>query len=66
MMMLVDVTNPADAGHGVLVTDVTTQCVAGVGGINHYAAFANHVHRLPDQTRLRIFGVNFQVMAGHN
>ena len=49
-----------NALHGLLVTHVTAQSVAGVGRIDDHPTFADNGHCLTNQSLLRIVGVNLE------
>jgi hypothetical protein len=42
---------------------MATQGVSTVRGINHYAALANNIRRLNNQTMLGVFGVNLKKLS---
>ena len=53
-MLLVQLAYLADARYGILVVQMAAQRVAGIGGIDHDAAIAQHARRLTDQTRVGV------------
>ena len=57
-----DTQNPL---HRLLVAQTAAERVAGIGGIGDYAAFAHDFRRLPDQSLLRIVGMDGKKLS-HN
>ena len=63
MMFAVGATNALDTLHRILVTDMTPQCIARVGGINHQATAVDDGNGLLNQTPLRVVGVDFKKLC---
>ena len=58
VMLLVQFAYLADARHGILVIEMTAQCIARIRGVNHNAAVAQHFSRLPNQARVGVIGMD--------
>jgi hypothetical protein len=56
-MMTVGVPNTTDTLECVLVANVTTERVAGVGRIRDHPTLTNEICGLTNETRLGVFGV---------
>jgi hypothetical protein len=49
--------------HRVLVADMATNRVGGVGRVDHHPTVADDFHSLFDQARLRVFRMNLEELA---
>ena len=63
VVLLIQLTQPAHALHGVLVADLATNGVGRVCGINHHPALADDLDSLFDQARLRVFRMNLEKLT---
>ncbi|MNL78571.1 hypothetical protein D3C87_2049970 [compost metagenome] len=66
MVFVVHLADAAHAVDGVLVVQVAHQCVAGVGGHGQNAALLQQHGALLEQARLRVVGVNFEILGHGN
>lgn len=58
MMFVVYLANAANPLNRILVAKMATDGITGISGINHHAAITDDFDRLPNQSRLRIVGMN--------
>ncbi|MNO97934.1 hypothetical protein D3C76_896610 [compost metagenome] len=63
VVVLVQLSQATDPLHGVFVTNLATQRVGGIGGIDHHPALADDLDRLFDQARLRVFRMNLEKLT---
>ena len=63
MVVAVRPAQPADALQGVLVANVPSERVAGIGGIGNDTPPAQDVRRLADEARLGRDGMKVEVVA---
>ncbi|MNV39064.1 hypothetical protein D3C71_1306290 [compost metagenome] len=63
IVLVVQPAQTAHTFHGDLVTDLATDCVGGVRGINHHPAATDDFDSLFDQARLRVFRMNLEKLT---
>jgi hypothetical protein len=63
MMMPIGTANTTQALQRAGITDVTSQCVAGIGRIGDQAASAHNVGRAANEPQLRILMVQLEVLS---
>ena len=61
-MTRVKLTNATHALHGLGVADRAAKRITGIGRIDHQAASANNFDRAPDETLVRVPGVNLKIL----
>ena len=64
VVFLVGFANPVNSIDGLLVTDTASEGIARIGRVRDQVPIPNAFHDLPDPTRLRVTGVNFDQL-GH-
>src|SRR5262245_14338511 len=62
-MVAIGLPDAADSLQSILVTYVTAEGVAGVGGIRDDPALPHDVRGTPDEARLRIHRMDFEVLT---
>ena len=66
IVVLIHTTDAPNTGRRVLIAQTATQGIARIRGIGNHPARTNHRHRMLNQTRLRIIGMNLQESAHNN
>ena len=64
MMFFVDLANPANSLHRMLVTDMTAQCITGIRRLYNDPSLIDDLNGALDKAFLCRFGVNDKVL-GH-
>src|SRR6056297_271469 len=63
VMLVIQPANPLDPIRRLLVTQVTTNGIGGIRGVNNHPTTAKNVHRLIDQTLLRRLRMNLEKLT---
>ena len=63
VMVLVGLANPPDSLQCLAIPNMAAEGVAAVGRIGNQSAVAQDLHRLADQSQLRILWVQFEILA---